>query len=44
MKKWAKYIVRVKFSVWGRILYASSLQTAEAMAKHYKGIIEAVRP
>ncbi len=42
MKKhsWAKYIVKVKYSPWGNILYASTITTAKAMASFYNGIIE----
>lgn len=44
MKKaaWAKYRVNVKWSVWGKVLYASTIQTAEAMARHYSGTIEVI--
>ena len=42
MKKhsWAKYIVKVKYSPWGNILYASSIVTANAMALFFNGVIE----
>lgn len=38
--KWAEYkIVTDIPSVWGRVLYASSIVTAKAMAKRYNGVI-----
>ena len=42
MKKWAKYRVLVEWSVWGQVLYASSIVTARSMAQFYKGTIEKI--
>lgn len=42
MRGWAKYKVIVRWSVWGAVLYASSKNTAELMAKHYSGRIEVI--
>jgi hypothetical protein len=43
MKQWANYRVHVQYSAWGKILYASSIITATAMAKHYSGTIERIK-
>jgi hypothetical protein len=40
MKTWAKYRIFVKWSVWGTVLYASTIETALRMAKYYNGTID----